>query len=83
LAVGQESKSNTPKPFPLFDVYKINQYYKIMFGLFKKKSKKEVLQKKYEKLQKEAFDLSKTNRTLSDEKTAEAQKVLDEIEALS
>ena len=54
-----------------------------MFGLFKKKSKVEILQKKYEQLQKESFDLSKVNRTLSDEKAAEAQKVLDEIEMLS
>ena len=54
-----------------------------MFGLFKKKSKVEVLQKKYAQLQKESFDLSKVNRTLSDEKAAEAQKVLDEIEMLS
>ncbi len=53
-----------------------------MFGLFKKKSKLETLQKKYEKLQKEAFELSKSNRRLSDEKMAEAQKVLEEIEAL-
>ncbi len=53
-----------------------------MFGLFKKKSPKEKLEKKYEQLQQEAFELSKTNRTLSDEKYAEAQEVLKEIEAL-
>jgi len=36
-----------------------------MFGLFKKKSKIDVLQKEYKKLMKEAFDLSKTNRSAS------------------
>ena len=53
-----------------------------MFGLFKKKSPKEKLEKKYEQLQQEAFELSKTNRKLSDEKYAEAQKVLKEIEEM-
>ena len=52
-----------------------------MFGLFKKKSKEEVLQEKYKKLLKESFDLSKTNRSASDKKQADAQVVLDEIEA--
>ncbi len=51
-----------------------------MFGLFKKKSKEEVLQEKYRKLLKESFDLSKTNRSASDKKQSEAQAVLDEIE---
>jgi len=54
-----------------------------LFGLFKKKSPLEKLEEKYAKLQQEAFDLSKTNRTLSDQKYAEAQEVLKEIEALS
>ena len=53
-----------------------------MFGLFKKKSEVEKLQEKYEKLQKEAFELSKTNRRKSDEKTAEAEKVLGQINGL-
>ena len=53
-----------------------------MFGLFKKKSAEEKLQERYQKLLKEAFDLSKTNRSASDEKYAEADKVLKEIEAL-
>ena len=53
-----------------------------MFGLFKKKSKEEVLEEKYKKLLKESFDLSKTNRSASDKKQAEAQAVLDEIDAL-
>lgn len=54
-----------------------------MFGLFKKKTPVQVLEEKYKKLQKEAFDLSKSNRMQSDLKTAEAQEVLKEIEALS
>lgn len=53
-----------------------------MFGLFKKKSQEEVLQEKYKKLLKESFDLSKTNRSASDKKQAEAQAVLDKIDAL-
>jgi hypothetical protein len=50
-----------------------------MFGLFKKKSKIEILQKKYAKLMKEAHDLSKHNRTQSDKKYAEANVVSEEI----
>jgi predicted transcriptional regulator YdeE len=53
-----------------------------MFNLFKKKSNVEKLQEKYEKLMKEWHQLSTTNRSKSDEKYAEAQKVLDEIELL-
>lgn len=54
-----------------------------MFGLFKRKSKLEKLQEKYEKLQQEAFRLSTTNRIASDKKQAEAQAVLEEIESLN
>ncbi len=53
-----------------------------MFGLFKKKSEADKLQEQYQKLMKEAFDLSKVNRTKSDEKTAEAEEVLKKIESL-
>lgn len=53
-----------------------------MFGLFKKKSDKERLQKKYERLLKESYDLSKTNRIESDKKAYEADLVSKEIEAL-
>lgn len=55
---------------------------KTMFGLFKKKSEADKLQEQYQKLMKEAFDLSKVNRTKSDEKTAEAEEVLKKIESL-
>ncbi|MDA9066841.1 Lacal_2735 family protein [Flavobacteriales bacterium] len=53
-----------------------------MFGLFKKKTEADKLQEEYAKLMKDAFDLSKTNRTKSDEKTAEAEEVLKKIEEL-
>ena len=53
-----------------------------MFGLFSKKDPKVKLQKKYEALMKEAFDLSKSDRTASDRKTAEADAVLKELDAL-
>ncbi|MFK7954183.1 MAG: Lacal_2735 family protein [Ekhidna sp.] len=54
-----------------------------MLGLFKKKSEKEKLEDKYKKLLEESYKLSTSNRSLSDQKQAEAQKVLDEIDALS
>lgn len=53
-----------------------------MFGLFKKKSEVEKLQEKYQKLQKEAFELSKYDRSKSDAKIGEAEKVLEEINKL-
>lgn len=52
-----------------------------MFGLFKKKTQKEKLQEQYQKLLKESFELSKSNRAASDKKQAEAKAVLDQIEA--
>ncbi|MBT8186136.1 MAG: Lacal_2735 family protein [Croceitalea sp.] len=54
-----------------------------MFGLFKKKSEVEKLQEKYQKLMKEAFDLSKVNRSESDSKYAEADEIQKKIESLS
>ena len=53
-----------------------------MFGLFKKKSEKERLLKKYKILTEEAFKLSHSNRTASDAKTKEANDILDKIKAL-
>lgn len=50
-----------------------------MFGLFKKKSQIEILQEKYAKLMKEAYDLSRHNRTQSDQKYAEANLISEEI----
>lgn len=51
-----------------------------MFGLFKKKTKLEKLQLKYEALMKESYKLSRINRTQSDQKYLEAEEVLKEIE---
>lgn len=53
-----------------------------MFGLFKKKSEKEKLQAQYEKLLKESYNLSTTNRKLSDQKVYEAEQVMNQIEKL-
>jgi hypothetical protein len=53
-----------------------------MFGIFKKKSKIEVLENKYQNLLKESYKLSTINRKASDEKAAEADQVLKEIENL-
>ncbi len=54
-----------------------------MFGLFKKKSEAEKLKEKYEKLMKEAFNLSKIDRTASDAKYAEADQIMKQIEAIT
>ena len=53
-----------------------------MFKLFNKKSEVEKLNDKYEVLPKNAHDLSTSNRKLSNAKTAEAAKVLKQIEQL-
>ena len=51
-------------------------------GLFSRKSPKEKLQKQYEKLMTESYNLSKTNRKASDAKVAEAEEVLKKINAI-
>lgn len=53
-----------------------------MFGLFKKTSEIDKLQKQYEKLMAEWHKLSTTNRSESDKKYAEAQAILDKIDSL-
>ncbi len=53
-----------------------------MFGLFKKKTEKEKLQKEYEKLLKEAHRLSTINRAKSDEMTARANAIADKMDKL-
>ena len=53
-----------------------------MFGLFKKKSEAEKLNARYKKLLSEAHRLSTVNRRQSDEKMAEADQLLKEIERL-
>ncbi len=51
-------------------------------GWFSKKSEKEKLQEKYQKLVSEAYKLSHTDRKASDLKTAEADALIKEIEKL-
>ncbi|MBU2920665.1 Lacal_2735 family protein [Winogradskyella psychrotolerans] len=53
-----------------------------MFGLFKKTSETEKLQKQYEKLMAEWHKLSTTNRAESDKKYTEAQLIADKINKL-
>jgi hypothetical protein len=53
-----------------------------MINLFERNHQKK-LQKKYELLLKEGYKLSTVNRKLSDEKYAEAAKVLEQIEGMS
>jgi hypothetical protein len=55
---------------------------KIMFQFFKKKTERQLLEERYSKLTEEAYKLSHTNRSASDQKTAEAYEVMQRIEAL-
>ena len=50
--------------------------------MFWRKAPEEKLRKKYEKLMKDAFVLSKTDRKAADKKTMEADEVMKELEAL-
>lgn len=52
-----------------------------MLGLFKSDPVKK-LGKRYDKLMEEAFQLSRTNRKLADEKYAEADAIMQQIEKL-
>ena len=54
-----------------------------MFRIFKKKTEVEKLQSKYKALLKEAYDLSKINRSKSDQKTFEAEEIYKQIEILN
>ena len=54
-----------------------------MFNLFRKKTAKEKLEQEYKKCLAEAYTLSTTNRSASDTKTAEANKILEKIEKLN
>jgi hypothetical protein len=53
-----------------------------MFNLFKKRSEVEVLKNQYKKLMEEAYKLSTIDRTASDAKYAEADAVMNKIQAL-
>ena len=53
-----------------------------MFNIFKKASPLQKLYKKQKQLLREAHQLSKSNRSLSDQKYLEAEELLNEIKAL-
>ena len=53
-----------------------------MFGIFKKKTKKEKLLELYNKKKEQAFKLSRTNRKESDKLEKEANDILIEIEKI-
>lgn len=53
-----------------------------MFGLFKKKTEKEKLLAQHKRLLKESYELSTQNRSKSDDKAAEADRIMKQIEAL-
>ena len=53
-----------------------------MIGLFKKQGKKEKIYRKYEILLDESHKLSKTNRSLSDQKYKQAQELLKQWEEM-
>ena len=55
---------------------------KQILNIFKSKTPIEKLEEKYKKTLNEAFELSKTNRTASDAKYAEANRIIHEIESL-
>ncbi len=50
-----------------------------MMGLFRRKSKREKLEDKYEKLLKQAHQMSTVNRTKSDELMAQAEEINKEL----
>jgi hypothetical protein len=80
-----ENQAESIKLFP-FDQLSVIQCVlnknKIMFSLFKKRSEKDMLNKRYLRLMEEAQLLSKRDRTAGDKKYAEAQEVLDKIDEL-
>ena len=53
-----------------------------MFNIFKKKTVTEKLNAQYKKLLEESYELSTTNRRLSDSKVAEADAILKQIDLL-
>ncbi len=55
---------------------------KKMFGLFKKKSEREVLLEQYQRLLKESHSLSTSNRMASDKKRAEAEEIMDQVDKM-
>jgi hypothetical protein len=53
-----------------------------MFGLFRKESPREKLEKKYKKMLEEAYQLSHRDRSAADKMQAEAEKLWKEIEQM-
>ncbi len=53
-----------------------------MLGIFKRKSKLDILQEKYKKLMADWHKLSSINRAESDKRYAEADKILMQIDIL-
>ncbi|MFY0624663.1 MAG: Lacal_2735 family protein [Reichenbachiella sp.] len=53
-----------------------------MFRLFKRPTKAQILERNYRKLIEESHKLSRTNRTLSDQKFVEAQAIIDQLEKI-
>lgn len=53
-----------------------------MFGLFKKKTEREVLLEKYKKLMDESFKLSKSDRSAGDKKYADAQEIIAKVDKM-
>ena len=53
-----------------------------MLGIFRAKPENK-LRKQYDRLMKEAYDLSKTDRKKSDAKYAEADRIMTQLEELS
>lgn len=53
-----------------------------MFGFFKKKTTLEKLQEQYQKLVKESYELSHSDRKAADQKAAEADEIGKKIELL-
>ena len=51
-----------------------------MFGIFRKKSEKEKLLSKYNKLLKKSYELSNSDRKKSDAKMFEANEILKKID---
>ncbi len=53
-----------------------------MFNIFKRKTKAEKLQQKYNKLMKMYFNLSKTNRKEAEKYYVEAEEIMKKINSL-
>jgi len=57
--------------------------YTRMFGLFKKETQQQKLEKQYKKLLEESYQLSSTDRKASDAKAAEAEEIAKKLAEMS